>query len=487
MIIKRITSISFLLLFWGVAFFIVIINSKDNPVYDNVMNNELWEREQEYINFANRERIGNDPFSLRQAPIADHPNSDAVRVLTIGDSATWGYGLRDLSIRWWELLELELDQRTANGSFDVSTIAQPGASLYSFYDWINPEMIERVDPDVIVVLVNLNDAVPLGDESLICKRKECTLYPTLERSKEYITCMSESNTILELDRPALSNWCAKSARDFLNEELLSEYDISGFKIDRFNTLFEKAISGLFDVAGDRPVIVIPAITTQTDSDSFSVLLRKFEEAGAIIASNKITSSRMAIEPTHKGWWAHPLDRHPGYYATSAYSTDAANAILENLPTTRISDAVRHALPRSARLIDSFLPSSAQINTTNNNSTFLLNPWPNEILPADLQMMPCADIGRPHIRLMFDRRLPDSTNALIKLENAASSLTIFSTGYKNGLPFYREIGTLDVGESISIVISNDDFRGILFAPSDQNGCDMERIEITSPIILTMTRS
>jgi hypothetical protein len=485
---RRIAAFSTLLLLWGAAIVTIDRGAEDSPAYDlNVVGSEHWEREAQYTNTTSRNRIGSDPFSLRQVPLKPHPNLEAVRVLAVGDSSTWGFGLRDLSIRWWELLELELDGRTRPGSFDVSTAAQPGASVYSYADWVTPETLQRVEPDVIVVLANANDAVPLGDETLICPQGGCGNYPTLDRTAEYTECMSVSSTLSPADRPAHSGECMRKTRARYGTELFSEQQIVGFMNESLNELFDVAMRRIMDASAGRPVIVVPSVTTDGDIAAFRPLLRKWEEAGAILSPNYLASKRMSEDPKNSGWWAHPLDRHPGYYATSAYAADAADAVLESLPSERLRKATSSATARPARLIDNFLPAHAVVTTSDTVAEVNASPWPGVKLPYDHQAVPCADIGRPHLRVMFDRRLPDTAEIRITLHDAPGSVTVYSSGYRKGVPVYRQIGTLGKGGSLRIVTAADDLRGILIAPSEQSGCDLDQIEIASPIRLTLERS
>lgn len=80
-------------------------------------------------------------------------DSDAVRVLVLGDSYTFGWGLENLDGRWTSQAEIQLGSR-----YDLDVYALPGASIYTYASWA-----ERLAPgryDAVVVALTENDLVP---------------------------------------------------------------------------------------------------------------------------------------------------------------------------------------------------------------------------------------------------------------------------------------------------------------------------------------
>jgi hypothetical protein len=120
-----------------------------------------WKRESRYLYADNEARVGTDPVIYPGDTLP--PRTEAIRVLVVGDSVTYGHGARDLDMRWWRLLEEELDTRSGDGVFEIITMARNGASMYRYADWLTAETISTIDPDLIMLALNRNDVVPFGN------------------------------------------------------------------------------------------------------------------------------------------------------------------------------------------------------------------------------------------------------------------------------------------------------------------------------------
>lgn len=95
---------------------------------------DSWWREDRYYDRANNARA-----TLVQRPQSGeetYENPERIRVLLIGDSFTYGTGLRDMDRRLGSILETMLDDATAEGTFEVVTVAYPGASTFTQASWL---------------------------------------------------------------------------------------------------------------------------------------------------------------------------------------------------------------------------------------------------------------------------------------------------------------------------------------------------------------
>jgi lysophospholipase L1-like esterase len=89
-----------------------------------------------------------------EVPVAKQKNT--IRVLTIGDSITFGHGVSGNNT-YTEFLEDVLNQSTSSYSFDVINTAVPGNA--PFQEYFDLKRGLKFDPDIVLIQFTLNDVV----------------------------------------------------------------------------------------------------------------------------------------------------------------------------------------------------------------------------------------------------------------------------------------------------------------------------------------
>ena len=138
-----------------------------------------WEAENNYLMRDNVIRLGWGP-SLSAQPIetrldedeaAKDTNKATVRILSVGDSFVWGQAVEDLDMRWPQVLERTLNaQGGAETTYTVTPLGRTGASLMQMADWVNPERLAEINPDIVVLGYLNNDIIPTFEETNLCNQ-----------------------------------------------------------------------------------------------------------------------------------------------------------------------------------------------------------------------------------------------------------------------------------------------------------------------------
>jgi lysophospholipase L1-like esterase len=105
--------------------------------------------------FAGR-RCQTNSFGYRDAEIPVEKGKDAIRVLVIGDSVTFGHGVSEADT-YSDQLERMLNRENPGHHFDVINTAVPGNSPFQEYYDLKRGLV--FDPDIVVIQFVLNDLV----------------------------------------------------------------------------------------------------------------------------------------------------------------------------------------------------------------------------------------------------------------------------------------------------------------------------------------
>jgi lysophospholipase L1-like esterase len=484
---RRVVAALTVSILWASALVVIDRGSNDSPVFAPVaVNSSSWERENDYIFWSNRYRLGEDPLLTTQNGRGEHPNPNVVRVLAVGDSATFGLGVGDLSIRWQEKLERLLDQRTSPGTFDVTTMAMWGASTYRFADWLTPDVIRNLKPDIIIIAVNGNDAVPTGDERLICPDGKCPRLQTIETTDTFRACMADTANIAPADRPMLNRVCLAQTRRANPDVQYSESEQNAALLNGvYGKQLRQAHEQVISAAGNIPVGVFPTFVEPGDIDLLERLLELWESYGALRAPEVATRRVVTEHEGQPGVWVNPRDRHPGPRLTTAYAKDVAELILETVPTLRINVASGTAQPRPLSLVDNYLPYYSEMRSDERSAVIEFYPWVKQEDALYTQFYPCADVGRVHARVMFDPRITAGTEIEVRVEGIDG--TVYGTGYIDDTYHTRELGLFKSGEPVTVTIDDQGLTGVLIVPEDASTCDVEQITYERLFQVWLTRS
>jgi len=473
---RRIIAATTVLAIWATVGVVITRGSEDSPVYEIPASSApLWEREASYIWGANSSRLPAGPENIVQVPYKN-TNPNRVRVLVVGDSATYGHGVTDLDSRWWERLGHELDERTEPGTFEIIALGQNGASMFRYADWLTKERIAQLNPDLILIALNGNDGVPTGDETAVCPDGGCEPIRYLETDETFNTCMRASSRLPAADQPALHNRCTKEADRANGGSLPSQIDVLAVTDDYpYQRAFESSLSTITENAGGIAIGVLPMLSQRIDNEAYDTLGERIVKAGWTVSPLRSTRQILSDTPDDPDLLAHPLDRHPGPLATAAMATDGADLVLGMLASERLAKARDTATGSERLLISNYLPSRLRVDQSSVKAKVNVLVRPPDATSFGNQFIPCARIGRGHIELMLNPTLRPGSR--VSMSNVTQPVDVFAIGYSGDQRRkVRMIGQLEPGNVLDFTIGEYGLRGILVAERDAASCTDEVIDL-----------
>jgi lysophospholipase L1-like esterase len=107
-------------------------------------------------------------FGLRDEPLLD---DGATRILSIGDSCTWGWTLAQ-DKAYPQVLQRLLDEKAARGRYRVINAGRPGYTSYQGMVYLREQGL-ALDPKIVLIAFGFNDVMPHGDveESIARQRR----------------------------------------------------------------------------------------------------------------------------------------------------------------------------------------------------------------------------------------------------------------------------------------------------------------------------
>lgn len=377
-----------------------------------------------------------------------HRNERRIRMLAVGDSFTVGGGLTDLDARWWVQLEKDLNRRTGDGVFEVVALGKSGTSTFTHTRWLEevhqyglgplggePEENTREAYDVIVlgyigndVVVGLGEKV-VGDDGLELSSIE----------------WSQQAPIIAGDQPIPH-------------------------IEAYLRLPGR----IRQAVGDVPVLLAQLMGNGPGLrvDNPNGLAAAWTKAGVSILEMKQTM-HMLDERDRADLIVNPINQHSGAALYAANARDIADAVLGQIDPIRLGAAKSGAVPVERPTLTVVLPYETTIVggddgsiTLQWSSTLIDATWCSsagsglpgtqvdcgvwtvlgERVPA--QRMPCAELGRPHILVLFNRNETGSRNIRVVSDKVATYLA-YSYGYgSDGWRVVESLGRVAAGETFS---------------------------------------
>ena len=111
---------------------------------------------------GNTARLNTNNHSLRGLDFSTQKEQDVYRVITLGDSCTWGFGVKPGEEYPWILQRL-LNECTVPRIFEIQNAGIPGFSSLQGLRYFKSELIEY-DPDLITIYFGRNDHRKLSEE-----------------------------------------------------------------------------------------------------------------------------------------------------------------------------------------------------------------------------------------------------------------------------------------------------------------------------------
>lgn len=398
---------------------------------------------------------------------------DPVRVLAVSDSLLWGTGRASVDATWARQLDLELNRRHGVGSHEVVTLARVDSSFLDYAEWLTSARIAEIDPDVIIVGYYLNDSVPSGYERVLCPQETRCRLGTMATLPGYQRCIS--------GREGAFGWFARNILSRLYPNLAAVAlrrvcdngrfrDLNGFDefaaygdptVNPYRVYLPDAARRIVSNAAGRPVILLPTPTDQTGWRATRQYLPLLLVDGVTLAD--ITRT-LAVIPTgfeDKKFWTTPIDMHPTEELARRFAQDAADMV-ERLPLDIPESTVSSQPIRP--LVADVNPSALQVRTSGDDVVTLTLPSPDSdemarhsITHASagrsgaVQQVPCAHMGRPHLRIDLDPLRTSGRGVELRLSpGGPRRLAVLAVGYRQDGELVRmPLRTLQPGEGLVV--------------------------------------
>ena len=256
---------------------------------------------------------------LRSFHVGEPKRPDTFRIVTLGDSFTWGYVVGDTKEIWPYVMERELRERGLD--VEVINLAQPALSTLD-----EQRTLDGIgwlfEPDLVILQYTLNDPVPVSYGDYF------RLYPLVPGLNHYL-----DNTSYLFS--------------FLNGRFRS-LQMGMFYPDREAALFADEFEGW--QASREALLAMAADAERRGSAFFTVLFPLFEPAGLDDAAYPFLEAHRKIGDVCRGagipfldlrpafaaekregrsWWALPNDSHPGVEGHRLAGRAVAEAVLQS--------------------------------------------------------------------------------------------------------------------------------------------------------------
>ncbi len=462
-----------------------------------------WEREADFLSRHIEFLQGTGP-NLRVRPDAlVTPTQSTKRILVVGDSFVWGEGHQDLEQRWHRRLQAELDERAGLGTYEVTALGRRMTSTVRISEWLSPELMKELRPDAVIVTYSANDVIPSFEEKRYCRKLGTCLETDDANSviggrvnKELLTCMRGEDGVVgwfirHALNPYLPRLTAKVVARFcdpdrINAEKRLETESDGGNnptASQFWPDFVDAVNVIGVNVSGTPLFVMPALNHIGDAVAAVAPLREFSRAGFVVIEPSATRTLLDSFPVDsRSLWVSPSDRHPGPRLTRAYASDAADTLLKVLPP--VAPSVASAAKGPTSLVTGWLPAQLQLEETDGAASLTLPiPCPNCSYAVEnwkvnssgagrpTQQVPCAALGRPHVRIGLSRTALDADALRLFVRGMVTDRYIVQTlGHdSDGNEVRRTAFEVPAGEALRIPIW-DGLDTLLVASADADGCD-----------------
>ena len=459
---------------------------------------EEWRREDMYSKFYLSARYGHGPEIKQQVEYLK--SNDVIRVAVAGDSYVYGAGAEDSNNRWGLLLEQELNRQSGRLAFEVILLTKNGSSSMDVADWVTPERISRLGIDAFIITYGRNDYSPSYHESWICKKfNRCVgdgydPVTTNPLNIFLVDCLKGD------DSPA--GWFIKNILNpwfpNISKSLIDRYCDPDTMAREIGTVPEggilkdpenspywpnyiESMNRLSHNIGKLPKYALYTGASGSYEEDMIPAHTQLAKSGFEVMRMPITielqrsNNNNNKKDNNKNFWVNPIDGHPNRILASAYARDGAQVIIRDFPN--IENVRGMSLQRP--LISNYLPVQLTISDTDPKSmTVILDPRNNQkaFYTSDraktMQSAPCASLGRPHARIMFDayRSLNKTESAVsITLHATEAPITVIPLSYAED---ERQILLKSIrvkpGDTISLPMETD---GVLITGA-KSGCPIK---------------
>jgi len=468
----------------------VVVGSRDVEPFSVPSDTLSWQREATFLDQDYFLKFGKGPDLVQvQTPVAE----GAVKVLAVADSLLWGTGRASSDETWSRQLEIELNRRHGIGTHQVHTLARPDSSFLDYSEWLDPERIRTLDPDVIVIGYYINDPIPSGYERLLCPDKVRCELGTMSTLPSYHRCLRGGEGVF--------GWFARNVSGRLYPNLTIEAlrrncddnrfeAINGFderaayadpERNPYSVFIPEAARNILRNAGDIPVLLLPTPLERTTWEANQPYLSLLSAEGLTPVPIPATISILTPGFSEAApYWTTPIDMHPTKGIARFYARDAADAIDRlNLakpdPTTTLPPLLSSTTP-FALVVDETRPDSVTISMPDPTSSAMEKQSVRHMgVDGEMavQQVPCGHMGRPHLRLDPDPLRADGRNLVVTyIEGGHDVLAVVAVTYDaRGLKVHSPLQKLTKGSSLSYPSSSPVDHLLIGSPDA--GCRSDR--------------
>ena len=462
------------------------INAGDIPYNRTTTTSDEWVRENFYLNVSALQRQGRGPFltghNYKERTSAE---ADVVRILVVGDSYTYGVGAADPDMVWQRRVLQQLEKTYPEVSIDLLTLARPGASLLEETEWLTDELLDRIDPDLVLIGHTTNDAYPSGRERSICgSQPSCDTLATTNL-KEYTDCIAGdggtvSNAINKLVNPYFPLVGQKLLLRYC-DSIRIEQETTGMQLgvigegDPYYQLFMKSVDRIAEINKSYPVVsallnddgqlspVLKNLRIELEAREVTVV----EPKASLFDKSNLQPSSLKINPG---------DSHPGNFVTIRYAQDVVRTI-KSVHRADFESKGRSGTRPVPSLVSSYLPVSLEVARISNTRVDVgsapgaIDLYGSNSDFIEPQEVPCALIGRPHIRLNLEPRLVNGSD--LHIESLSSDATVYAVGYDEaGVPTVRLVGESRAATPFVVDLRPGE-SGLLLSPAEAVSCELDR--------------
>jgi len=385
---------------------------------------KIWESQDQYTNASNVVRFSAGPEVTRQ--VQRPSRIGAVRVLVVGDSYVWGHGVEDPNSIWPYLLEQELNS-DGGAAYEVVTLGRMNSSHMNMADWLTEQKVAELNPDIVVLAHHDNDTFPSYSEKALCEPLgTCMIQgklPSQAHSDEQIrrvACIEGDSSLFNIVIRQVSKIFPMLARiaieRYCNSERFVEGDFRESELkmkqrpqeSKYWPLYVSAVERIGKVLADKPTYLFSYAQQTSDREITDLVSKMFKSVGIASIPGPTTSELIrSRQPAELD--VNPVNNHPSRMLASAYAHDVAMYLKSPAAKTNTAiqepDSVRAADP----VVSTFLPVGLLVSTPDHHkmsvSVGLKSPIGFPIRSnGTIMHAPCATLGRPHARVMFDPHL-----------------------------------------------------------------------------------
>lgn len=386
------------------------IVERDTAVLQTYNPDVMWEIDQLYMLLETARRVPPLAKPL-QIPAKDYSNNPKrLRILLVGDSFVDGVGITNLESRFAPSLERELENLLGEGSVEVVSLSQGGASMFSYAKWMEIHKTgEKVSLDNTLEL----DYVDLSGN--------------FDATVLAFTPNDSIPGIEWLDIPEIVKLSPEEEASVLKGEMVDpNQDLLLKSIESFKKNSPGSTKIWYDLNFNGYIKGRPQMAPV------------FEKYGYKIAPTPNLDALVKKTEPDK-LFSTPAENHPTAAVVRAYSMDLATFIYASLPKDRIKEAAASAVASPRPIVSNYLPTdikvssdqkSAELSYTTKNAQKCNSARSNfkpkfeydnrsvscstdapESLPKyylegseiPLVLMPCAPLGNPHLSVFFSQK------------------------------------------------------------------------------------